>query len=780
MANWSGTHIFTGANSATGTATSGGASSLTDTANTFKTTGSGLSFYTVRLTGGTGSGQERIILSNSATVLSTLTAWTTPPDTSSTYEIVLKLNNDDHITGTITIDSGCIIEVADSATIYLDGAYVVQLQNAAVVRLNKTKTTMATFKPTLGGSSVAGFWYYIYAMATLSTNPAISFIKCENCSYGGVIARMEIPYDLSDIYNIWCKNTVLNSMYVYTAAALTSTKIFSKCLVQRNITGTNLATFGFATASNTGRVEIKGWWVENAHGNNTAASIGASGTTQFPQTFICKDTVLKHSAYVFLGRANSNASARYYFLDNYATPSLAAVASAVSLYGHTSTNTPSGISYLQGNILKDIPLHYGADYHSTVIGIANDCMGSKHNIKGYTGLSSQPNKTGDVTSDRDYFAGWALAPEDRADLSNATSSTETPSQYQYFNQARTNARSARNKTLVFDNIASGSVGDYSAVVSFDSTNGDDFTSSTVNSDSASGQAVLNLSSVTGLIPEETIEIGKGTARYETGIIDSVGGSSVTLKANLTYTHTAVQADAIKKRLRIHAVSGVMYGTTSGVYTEQTRLPSEESFGAIWCGFTPEITRDDGYSFLQEGHSITINNLSPNTTYYYRPIGMTPLGDVVVGAEASFTTTNTAVAANFTDVSQSDVREGITWQYNSPTNNRTGTLDLPVAANVKLGTIYDNTTETGTYDGSERYTDIQPIVVLDSYTWKYNTTGADNRTGTFTVPTVTAIVDAVWDEDLSTHTTPNSAGLLVGIIFRKIRHLIAIFLNGGIK
>jgi len=67
--------------------------------------------------------------------------------------------------------------------------------------------------------------------------------------------------------------------------------------------------------------------------------------------------------------------------------------------------------------------------------------------------------------------------------------------------------------------------------------------STVDADSASGQKILNLAATTNFESGQTIIIGEGTAREETKVIDTVqAGVSITMTANLDYTHTAVQAD----------------------------------------------------------------------------------------------------------------------------------------------------------------------------------------------------------------------------------------------
>lgn len=70
---------------ATGTATAGGASTLTNAAKAWGT--NMWANYQVRITAGTGKGQIRSIASNTATVLTVSSAWTVNPDATSVYSI---------------------------------------------------------------------------------------------------------------------------------------------------------------------------------------------------------------------------------------------------------------------------------------------------------------------------------------------------------------------------------------------------------------------------------------------------------------------------------------------------------------------------------------------------------------------------------------------------------------------------------------------------------------------------------------------------------------------
>jgi hypothetical protein len=77
---------------ATGTATAGGASTLTNSGKAWATNQWANS--QVRIVSGTGAGQIRTIASNTGTVLTTSAAWTTQPDATSVYNIE---GNDDFI-----------------------------------------------------------------------------------------------------------------------------------------------------------------------------------------------------------------------------------------------------------------------------------------------------------------------------------------------------------------------------------------------------------------------------------------------------------------------------------------------------------------------------------------------------------------------------------------------------------------------------------------------------------------------------------------------------------
>ncbi len=80
-------------------------------------------------------------------------------------------------------------------------------------------------------------------------------------------------------------------------------------------------------------------------------------------------------------------------------------------------------------------------------------------------------------------------------------------------------------------------------------------STTVNADSAAGQKVLNVAATTGFTTGNTVWINDGGVREETKVIDTVqAGVSLTMTVNLTYTHTAAQADRVNGPLATLACS----------------------------------------------------------------------------------------------------------------------------------------------------------------------------------------------------------------------------------
>jgi len=77
-------------------------------------------------------------------------------------------------------------------------------------------------------------------------------------------------------------------------------------------------------------------------------------------------------------------------------------------------------------------------------------------------------------------------------------------------------------------------------------------STTVDTDSASGQKTLQVASSTGFAAGDMVLIGGGTAREEWARISKVVGAShdLVMDRNLEYSHTAAQADTVRNKADI--------------------------------------------------------------------------------------------------------------------------------------------------------------------------------------------------------------------------------------
>jgi len=90
---------------------------------------------------------------------------------------------------------------------------------------------------------------------------------------------------------------------------------------------------------------------------------------------------------------------------------------------------------------------------------------------------------------------------------------------------------------------------------------------TVDADSAAAQAVLNIAVTTSFVAGESVVINEGGVREEIKTITSVqAGISLTMTANLTYTHTAVQADIVECKHKITGLHRFYKQTESSKYT----------------------------------------------------------------------------------------------------------------------------------------------------------------------------------------------------------------------
>lgn len=120
-------------------------------------------------------------------------------------------------------------------------------------------------------------------------------------------------------------------------------------------------------------------------------------------------------------------------------------------------------------------------------------------------------------------------------------------------------------------------------------------------------------------------------------------------------------------------------------------------------------------------------------------------------------TSTAFDGTSTNPGISNVR--LATNYTITGTKYTGTLVVPALSDTKIGVAGDG--GTGTYDGSERYTDLDQSQVQDTIAFRYNSL-TNNRVGTLLVssPTAQQIADAVWDAETADYQTSGTFGALM--------------------
>ena len=155
---------------ATGTATAGGASTLANSAKTWAT--NQWTNSQVRIVSGTGAGQIRTIASNTGTVLTTSTAWTTAPDATSVYSIE---GNDDFI--------------------YYMGSNAVTLFRYSISAGTWTTLTPTVARAAAPGVGMSGHWIWEANDAAWTNESAIQngrYIYSFRGTAGAVLDRYDI------------------------------------------------------------------------------------------------------------------------------------------------------------------------------------------------------------------------------------------------------------------------------------------------------------------------------------------------------------------------------------------------------------------------------------------------------------------------------------------------------------------------------------------------------------------------------------------------------------
>lgn len=688
MANWSG--IKTNPNP-TGTSTGLNSSiSFNDTTANWND----MTNWELRITAGTGIGQRRTILINTAITITITEAWDIVPDDTSEYELVLVLRNQDHITGTLTLGAGIITELEDNATILFDGNYYITFVNSVKCHWGKTKSTLVTFQPNqIEVQGKSAFWSYIYFQSTVSYEINLSYIYMIDSNYGFLVASSIGAGDYSKIHHLRTKN--LGSCFFYRNYSMDTQSVKISYLLHEGAYNPCKLTFN-AISNSDFEEEYQRIWVENCYtGGIDFAELSS------PKIQIVRDAVFKNSYSDCNTNIRGDEEKRIFLIDSY----FSTVKSDAFLASGVNADTMGKIFVSRNVSTMSKEIYNVGAIPASIISRFNDYTSKKNECRYHYAIYRTYGQ--EVTSDNDYIAGRHQANYLNIDISEGIDSTNNPTQYIGLTSTRTNAKSTLNKLLELDNVQISNLVSDSVDINFDCKNS--HVGTTVDQDSNSGQKVLYVVDTSDFEEKETVEIGFGTARQEEGIIDTIQvGVSITLKENLTYTHTAVQADTIKKQLRHFGLPFIKYGIVSGEYDNETPLPSPDKWGAIYCDFETDFFGRT-YEWKKHGHSVKLEGLIEGTTYYYKVFAYTPLGDLMESVESSFTT---IASTEYTDPLEKNVREATVYKFAGV--DKTGTLDLPAIADVRDSVKYDNDTKEGVSDQALE-SDVKKDVKYDNET-----------------------------------------------------------------
>lgn len=198
--------------------------------------------------------------------------------------------------------------------------------------------------------------------------------------------------------------------------------------------------------------------------------------------------------------------------------------------------------------------------------------------------------------------------------------------------------------------------------------------------------------------------------------------SVRIRKSVVGDGTAYNGNQPRLMLRANPVGGIASDTVIA-----TCAGAAGSWETV-SGVTPAAAENTRFEFFVDCDGTTgwinIDNMTMDSA-------VTREFDVWVNG-SPYIIGSTALT-NFTDVDTSKVELGYAFNYNSATPNRTGTRRQPVIAEVKIGTLYGpSDTLTGTYDGSDRWTDPGIANVRLGTAYKANSL-TNNRTGDVTEP-----------------------------------------------
>jgi hypothetical protein len=234
MANWSGTFSITAGT--TGTLTSADSTHADNIGATWPTGAQSLSNFYIRLLTGPGSPATVPIISNTTTQI-TIGSWPSgTPNNTTTYEIVLILNDQDHIIASLTLSTNVISELQDNATILVDGLYTISLTTNSVIRWNKSELTIVTFAANnriVQGK--AGFWSYIQsALAKTTPAPLVSYLRILDASHLFLAVPSAGIGNASTIHHLWGEDILSSMCYMSGSVGLSTNMTLSNIFCRQS------------------------------------------------------------------------------------------------------------------------------------------------------------------------------------------------------------------------------------------------------------------------------------------------------------------------------------------------------------------------------------------------------------------------------------------------------------------------------------------------------------------------------------------------------------------
>lgn len=634
MANYSGTYTIPAG--PTGTVTSATSNSVTLPTVTIQRNGVDVSKvgWSVEIVSGLGAGQVREITAVNGNIHSISPNWTTTPDGTSGYRICVVLDGDDHFVADTTWSTGTTVRSVGGVTPQVDGNYVVGFSGCKIA-LGMTRSlpfSIAANNRTVQGTR--GFWKGLYIYSATTQAIEFSFIRVFDAgsTSGSIYIEPSAGTgDFSQIGNFWIENG--GSSVPFTIASGGSYAITANASI-RGVFARNCQSGGvnFNTASSAFTQKFSRFWIENC----TSGAVGWAGAAGASATF--RDSVVKTSS-PLSGGSTINAGKHSTCAYNFISPLSAG-------YTFVPVGTSSAGEFrVFGNVQRwgsVVWTNLASPSSATLLVSSNDGICYGQDSSNYA--IDIPSATAFVTakSDNDLLAGHRGASVENIDTTTGATSTASPQQYRGLTTNRTNPRTTPNFPLAGSDPAVSLITQNSARITFNAASGANANGSqgtTVDQDSASGQAVLYVAATTAFIVGMDVEIGVGTARYEVGTIASIdAGNSITLAANLTYSHTASDADGCRIMLRLLSLPVVRWGTADGVYTEMSALPPRDSLGPLFTDWATDVG-GKAYEWKRTGHIVDLNGLTPGTTIHYQVGIVDPDGNMGFEAtDRTFTTT----------------------------------------------------------------------------------------------------------------------------------------------